>query len=268
MSGFEKPNYTQAPNAFFDRVLKEIDSMSELKVTLAVIRHTMGFHRDEHELSLSYLVEYTGLRKETVIDGLRRAMKRGTVTRKESGQSFAYSMKVVGKPDHLEGPSGRKTGPQVVGKPDPRKKEKESVEANASSGMGNSAEGVGLEKYIVDGIYLAMKEADFRLPNEHFKYHLGRAKDILEKDSPADEEIEALPRAFVDLWTIKGKADAHSALMELRRQKARPDLVKVGGPPPWEPVNPHSPKPPMDPAAYEREKKRREEVAAMLRSVS
>ncbi len=139
------------------------------------------------------------------------------------------------------------------------------VEANASSGKPQS---VGLEKYIVDEIYQAMKEADFRLPNEHFKYHLGRAKDILEKDSPTNEEIEALPQAFVDLWTIKGKADAHSALMEMRRQKARPDLVKVGGPPPWEPVNPHSPKPPMDPAAYEREKKRREEVAAMLRSVS
>ena len=144
----------------------------------------------------------------------------------------------------------------------------EGVEANASSGIGNSAKPVGLEKYIVDEIYQAMKEADFRLPNEHFKYHLGRAKDILDKDSPTDEEIEALPQAFVDLWTIKGKADAHSSLMEMRRQKARPDLVKVDGPAAWEPVNPHSPKPPMDPAAYEREKKRREEVAAMLRSVS
>ena len=124
MSGFEQPNYTQTPNAFYDKVLKDVDSMAELKVTLAVIRHTMGFHRYEHELSLSYLVEYTGLHRETVIDGLKRAMKRGTVTRRESGNTFAYSMKVVGKSDQK---GSRKIRPKVVGKSDPRKKEKEST---------------------------------------------------------------------------------------------------------------------------------------------
>ena len=143
------------------------------------------------------------------------------------------------------------------------------VEANASSGKPQSVETVGLEKYIVDSIYQEMKAAGLRLPNEHFTYHLGRAKDILAKDEPTDSEIEALPDAFVGLWTIKGKADAHSALLELRRQKKRPDLVRVdAGPAPWEPKNPHSPKPPMDPEAYEREKQRRDEVAAMLQSVS
>lgn len=135
MSGYEKPNYTQAPNGFFDTVLKEIDSMSELKVTLAVIRHTMGFHRDEHELSLGYLVEYTGLHRETVIDGLKRAMKRGSVTRRKSGNTYAYSMKtadsqVVGKSDQSANSGSRnlptevvgKSDQQVVGKSDPRKK--------------------------------------------------------------------------------------------------------------------------------------------------
>lgn len=116
----------------------------------------------------------------------------------------------------------------------------ESVEANASSGKPQSVGVVSAEKYIVDRIYEAMKEAKLRLPNEHFTYHLGRAQDVLAKDDPTDEEIEALPKAFVDLWTIKGKADAHSALMEYRRQKARPELVNKAAP--WEPINPHSPR--------------------------
>ncbi len=266
MSGFEKPNYTQAPNAFFDRVLKEIDSMSELKVTLAVIRHTMGFHRDEHELSLSYLVEYTGLRKETVIDGLRRAMKRGTVTRKESGQSFAYSMKVVGKPDHLEGQSGRKTGPQVVGKPDPRKKEKESntskdVEASASPGQF-----VGYLREELDG-------ADVPLLRNREERYAGEFNRLIKKGVASDVLYKACDR-IVERW----KDDEHR---KLTAEQALEDVVNgkppahsnghsrdYSKPPPWEPVNPHSPKPLMDPAAYEREKKRREEVAAMLRSVS
>lgn len=161
MSGFEQPNYTQAPNAFFDRVLKSIDSMSELKVTLAVIRHTMGFHRDEHELSLSYLVEYTGMRRETVIDGLKRAMKRGTVGRRESGNTFAYFMKVVGKPDQA---GSRKTGPKVVGKPDPRKKEKESItptgEVKPSLTRKNSGQTPEANDYYIAYLYNQLDERE------------------------------------------------------------------------------------------------------------
>jgi len=111
--------------------------------------------------------------------------------------------------------------------PHERKKEpvvEEGVEANASSGK-PQASPVALEKYIVDRIYEAMREAGFRLPNEHFTYQLGRAKDVLQKDKPTDEEIEGLPAAFVGLWTVKGKADVHSALMELRRQRARPEYL-------------------------------------------
>lgn len=135
MSGFEPPNYTQAPNAFFDKLLSQIDNLSELKVTLAVMRYTMGFHRDAHELSVGFLVKYTGLSRPSVVDGLKRAMKRGTVTRKESGNSFAYSLKVVKNLNQSEDTGSKESLPEVVKNLNPRKKEKESTDKESNDSL-------------------------------------------------------------------------------------------------------------------------------------
>ena len=120
-------------------------------------------------------------------------------------------------------------------------KEEENVRANALSGKPQSAKPVSLEKYHTDRIYQAMRESGNRLSNEQYTFHLGRAKDMLAKDNPTDEELEALPDAFKRHWTIKGWADAPAALNEIRRQKARDELINESkdGPAAWEPVNPH-----------------------------
>lgn len=44
--GFASPNYTQTPNDFFDDLMKGIDDLSELKVTLVALRQTFGYHRE------------------------------------------------------------------------------------------------------------------------------------------------------------------------------------------------------------------------------
>ncbi len=128
----------------------------------------------------------------------------------------------------------------------------EGVEANASSGKGSAKpQSVSLEKYIVDQIYDAMKDAGLRLANEQFTFHLGRAKDVLAKDEPTEDEIERLPESFVELSIIKGQADAQSALVYQRQQKKRAALLlsrkedstngaKSDGRPPWEPIHPQS----------------------------
>lgn len=118
-----------------------------------------------------------------------------------------------------------------------------SKDASKSVGVSNETPSgkpqiVGISKYLVDRFYDAMREEGFRLPNEHFPYHLGRANDILEKDSPTDQEIEDLPQWFVRTWKIKGKADAHSALMEMRRQGAREEVLAERTE--KEPPHPHS----------------------------
>jgi hypothetical protein len=195
MSGFQQPNYTQAPNAFFDHALKQIDSMSELKVTLAVIRHTMGFHRDEHELSLSYLVEYTGMRRETVIDGLKRAMKRGTVDRRPSGNTFAYFMKVqaplVGKPDHPASAGSRKTGPKVVGKPDPRKKEKESNDLPSGKSAGRPPKRINGITKLMDRVNAARENGnDVQAITPKSRKSIGEFYKQYELDGAGSDHLE------------------------------------------------------------------------------
>lgn len=249
MSAIPPPNYTQAPNAFFDDILPEITSLSELKVTLAIMRQTFGWHKAEDRISLSQLEELTGLSRESVADGIKRAMKRGTVGRRKVGQGYVYGLRVSdngGAPASqdtrpAEDTASQDTRPVASQEFRPTKETgKESVEANASRAKPKTSSVVSMEKYVTDRLYEAMRRSGYRLPNSDFGFHLGRAQDMLVKDSPTDEEIEALPEAFVRLWKIKGRADAQSALMELRRQKARAEILSAEVAPAYEPINPAS----------------------------
>lgn len=92
MSTFPRPNYTQTPNTFFDDLLAAIDSLSELKVTLAIIRATFGWQQAEAELTLTDLEKRTGLTRSSVNTGLKAAMKRGTISRRKVSKSYAYKL--------------------------------------------------------------------------------------------------------------------------------------------------------------------------------
>lgn len=127
MSGYEEPNYTQAPNTFFDVVMPQIDTLTEMKVTLAVIRQTKGYHRDEDMLSLSRLQELTGLSRPAVIDGIERSLKRGSIVRRKVGQSYKYRLKVVNNVNQSSAPASKQPLPEVVNNVNPQKKEKEST---------------------------------------------------------------------------------------------------------------------------------------------
>ena len=77
--GFDSPNFTQAPNQFFDQLLKDIAELSELKVTLVAIRQTFGYHRTKAEMSRAFLEQATGLSRNSVRRGIKLALKRGTL---------------------------------------------------------------------------------------------------------------------------------------------------------------------------------------------
>lgn len=74
---FPEPNYTQVPNALFEMMATM--SEAELKVTLAIIRKTKGWHKEQDAISLSQFQEYTGLNRNSVTTGLRKAKERGTI---------------------------------------------------------------------------------------------------------------------------------------------------------------------------------------------
>ncbi len=107
----EVPNFTQTPNSFFDCLLPQINSMSELKVTLSIIRQTFGWtakgggRKLEDQLSLSRLVALTGMARTSVCDGIAAGMKRGTIERRKKGaQDFVYRLNLAAAPAKITKP--------------------------------------------------------------------------------------------------------------------------------------------------------------------
>lgn len=90
------PTWTQVPNALLDEWLPRIETLAELKVALAIVRVTAGWHQEREVLSLSTLQRATGLGRAAVCAGLKAAMARGYVDRVAEGGSFAYMLVVEG----------------------------------------------------------------------------------------------------------------------------------------------------------------------------
>ncbi len=81
MTAYPSPNYTKVPNDLFDLDLRDM-GLAELKCTLAIIRKTLGFHKDGPEpISYSQLEKLTGLSRQGVINGTKSAVDRGRVKR-------------------------------------------------------------------------------------------------------------------------------------------------------------------------------------------
>lgn len=98
MSGFESPNYTEAPNDLFDSFLPDM-GLAELKVTLVAIRMTFGYHRSKAHISLSEMTAMTGLSKQSVLDGAASAERRGTLSRLQAGRVTEWVINVIDLPD-------------------------------------------------------------------------------------------------------------------------------------------------------------------------
>lgn len=79
MNGFQSPNYTQTPNDFF--ALLPLMNDAELRVTLVMIRHTFGYHRDSFKMGVSKLAKAAGLSRQGALDGAKEAEVRGTFRR-------------------------------------------------------------------------------------------------------------------------------------------------------------------------------------------
>lgn len=82
--------YTQTPNSIY----AAMPSMgeAELRVVLAVVRMTHGWHRPAAVISLSYFEQATGLSRHGVLAGIRAATRHGHITREPAGRSYSYSL--------------------------------------------------------------------------------------------------------------------------------------------------------------------------------
>jgi len=91
MSGFESPNYTQIPNDLFDIYLRDMD-YAELKVVLALLRETLGFHRESKRMSLTKLQDMTGLSRSSVIGGAKKAEQKQIIKKENDGGILLWSI--------------------------------------------------------------------------------------------------------------------------------------------------------------------------------
>ena len=74
----EKPNYTQTPNILFDEIMRDLNGV-ELKVILAVIRKTFGWHKERDRISLTQLEEMTGLSRQGILNAIHGKKKEKSV---------------------------------------------------------------------------------------------------------------------------------------------------------------------------------------------
>lgn len=89
MAGFESPNYTQTPNDLFDELMRDMGE-AELRIILAVIRNTFGWHRDKFQMSIRGMSRTTGLTIKSVQIGAEQLEKRGLIERVNDGQKSTY----------------------------------------------------------------------------------------------------------------------------------------------------------------------------------
>lgn len=89
-TGFDSPNTTQVPDAFFDVVAPQLTE-AELRVSLYIIRRTFGFKKDSDTISLRQMVDGittkdgrvldrgTGLKKSAVANALNGLERKGVI---------------------------------------------------------------------------------------------------------------------------------------------------------------------------------------------
>jgi len=90
---YEGPNYTQIPNLLLDEHLAGMGE-AELKVTLVIARQTIGWQKEKDKLSVTQLMEKTGLSRQGVLNGIDAGVARGTITREPISNTFYYSLSV------------------------------------------------------------------------------------------------------------------------------------------------------------------------------
>ena len=162
MNKIPAPNYTQTPNQIFEEFLP-LMGVAELKVVLAIVRNTFGWHRKSHRMSLSYFTQATGLSRQGVLDGLNAGIQRGIICRHKMGQSYEYSLRIDDETSQatrpvedetsqasrpVEDETSQASRPVLVKLLDPTKKDKERTTKESDGGGGSFPDGVSFAEVV------------------------------------------------------------------------------------------------------------------------
>lgn len=72
-------SYTHIDNNILEGLSRLRLSGSTFNVLMAIIRYTLSFHRNQHELSNGFLMNATGLNERSVIRAIRELEQRGII---------------------------------------------------------------------------------------------------------------------------------------------------------------------------------------------
>lgn len=83
-------DFTKVPNYFFEH-MADMDKC-EQSVVLLVIRKTIGYQKEWDRISFSQFVNEAGLERASVDKGIKAAINRGIIERRETKNSFEYRL--------------------------------------------------------------------------------------------------------------------------------------------------------------------------------
>ena len=83
------PNHTQIPNAIIDEHMS-ILSHAQFKVLIAICRKTIGWHKQSDYISVSQIVDISGVSNKTVIKSIRELESMGFIITKKSQRSITH----------------------------------------------------------------------------------------------------------------------------------------------------------------------------------
>ena len=215
---FNKPNYTQTPNEFFDEVAKTLKE-GELRIMLVVMRQTFGWgNKAWDRISISQLMNKTGMKRDAVVRSTKSLVQKKLVTKHKSGTQGSeecwYSL-VVESPTEFSNPiddsnssyqSFKKTPPSLFKRPTKETLTKETKKTPYVP----TAEAAGLSASLLNAIKSV--KADFKSPD---LAKWSKEIDLMIKlDKRAPEAIKSIIEWLPGSWWLKNVLSAD----KLRKQ--------------------------------------------------
>lgn len=131
--GIKSPAYTQYPNEIIDAMPHLTGG--ELKVITAIVRSTLGFHRQQAKLSIGRLAALTGLSAQGVRDSLQKPIAEDWVRREQTPEGSIFSLNL----DYTEesSPDGGERGSKKL---TPQKVDPQESWGEGSKNLGGEGE--------------------------------------------------------------------------------------------------------------------------------
>ena len=97
---YKLPNHTQVPNDFIDKDMKTI-SGNDAKVYLVICRKTIGWHKEADYISISQIVNLTGISNRVVIKCINNLAEKKFIAKERTKHTTRYTINFEPQNDEL-----------------------------------------------------------------------------------------------------------------------------------------------------------------------